>query len=213
MIPGWCAISTSLGPRTLADANSRARSGSRSEPVVRAITGTIDGFRSETAGEPFARRAQRCEQRASESQARARWRLRQHDLARLLCVNQRQTRAVERERVVRREKVIAVVLVLGDPERALEALDPRSPGVVEADDFPCFEVKLDATQANVHGRLPLGCADLMFMVLPFIMRFLHALPRLGRTVDRAYSASESMLRRAERIKRPFGMFCMRKGNA
>src|SRR5260370_42252828 len=108
----------------------------------------MDGLRSETGGEPFARRAQGCEQRASESQAWARWRLRQHDLARLLCVNQRQTRAVERERVVRREKVIPAVLVLGDPERALEALDPRSPAVREADDFPLFAGQVDATQAD-----------------------------------------------------------------
>jgi hypothetical protein len=102
-------------------------------------------------------------------------------------VNQSQTRAVERERVVRREKVILAVPVLGDPERASDALDPRSPGVVEAEDFPSFEVKLGAIKANVHGRLLLCRANLMFMVLPFIMRFPHALLRFGRTVDRAYS--------------------------
>jgi hypothetical protein len=81
----------------------------------------------------------------------SRRRFEQDDLARLLRVDQRETRPVECKRVVRREKVILVVPVLGDPERSPKALDPRSAGVVQTEDFPCFEVKLGAIKPDVQG--------------------------------------------------------------
>src|SRR5713226_2711470 len=122
MIPGSFATSTSLRTSSADGGKFSAHApGSRSKPVIRAaVTGTVDGFRSEIAREPPADRAQRRHPCASDflSQARARRRLRQHDLARRLRVNQRKTRAVERERVVRCEKVILVVPVLGYPERS-----------------------------------------------------------------------------------------------
>jgi len=105
--------------------------------------------------EPSADRAQRCGERAADflSQARARRWLREYDLARRLRVNQRETRPVERERVVRCEEVILVVPVLGDPERSSNALDPRSPGVVYTDKLTSFEVELGAIKPDVHGHL------------------------------------------------------------
>src|SRR5260370_1449642 len=217
MTPGSCATSTSFRPSRASGREFAAHApGVGSKPVIRAaVTGKVDGFRSEIAREPSADRAQRGDHCAFDflSQARARRRLRQHDLARRLSVNQRKTRAVERERVVRCEKVILVVPVLGDPKGSSDALDPRTPGVVQADDLSRFEVKLGAIETNVHGRLLLRCASLMFMILPFIMRFPHALLRFALTAARAYSRTESMLRRSDRIKRSFGMFCMRKRNA
>lgn len=122
-----------------------------------AVAGTVDGFRSEIAREPSADRAQRRDPRVSDflSQAWARRRLREHHLARLLRVNQRKTRPIERERVVRREEVILAVPVLGDPERSSHALDPRAPGVVETEDFSCFEMKLGAIKPDVQeGTYP-----------------------------------------------------------
>ena len=105
----------------------------RSKPVVPAGAAVpIYGFRPELQREPSADRAQRYGERAADflSQARARRWLRQYDLARRLRVNQRETRPVERERVVRREEVILVVPVLGDPECPLDTLDPRPLGFI-----------------------------------------------------------------------------------
>jgi hypothetical protein len=68
-------------------------------------------------------------------------------------VNQRQARAFESERVVRREEVILVILVLGYPERSSNALDPRSSGVVETDELTSFEVELGAIEPDVHRHL------------------------------------------------------------
>jgi hypothetical protein len=70
-----------------------------------------------------------------------------------LRVNQRQPRPVESERVVRREEVILVILVLRDPERASNALDPCPSGVVETDELTSFEVELGAIEPDVHGHL------------------------------------------------------------
>src|SRR5213076_3105318 len=102
-----------------------------------------------------------CRQRARSQRARVRLpvagagrrRFRQNELAPLLRMNQRQARALEGERIVRREEVIFVIPVLGDPERPSNALDPRPPGVIEADKLTSFEVELGAIETDVHGRL------------------------------------------------------------
>src|SRR3989442_13957216 len=100
----------------------------RSKPVVPAGAAVpIYGFRPELQRAPSADRAQRCGEHAADflSQARARRWLRQYDLARRLGVNQSDTRAADRERVVRRAEGILVVPVLGGPESPSDKLDQR----------------------------------------------------------------------------------------
>ena len=58
-------------------------------------------------------------------QARSLRGLEEDDLALLLRVDENQPGAVERQRLIRREKVILEVLVLGDPEFPSNAFDPR----------------------------------------------------------------------------------------
>jgi len=105
----------------------------RSQPVVPAGAAVpVYGFGAELPRERSADRAQRRDERASDSLAQAwgRRRFRQNDLAPLLRVNQCQARALEGECIVRREEVVLVIPVLGDPERPSNALDPRPLGVI-----------------------------------------------------------------------------------
>src|SRR2546429_1674594 len=200
-----------FGPQALAARGKNPPS--RSKPVIRAAAVPVYGFGAELPCEPRADSAQSRNERASDclSQAWGRRRFRQNELAPLLRVNQRQTRALEGERIVRREEVVFVIPVLGDPERPSNALDPRTPGVIEADELTSFEVELGAIETDVHGRFLFRRLDVR---QPSIHNARHAcVTALPPTATCAQSTLEIIRRNASRIKRSFSMFCMRKRNA
>src|ERR1041385_3974816 len=198
----YCGVNETWG--------ARARRGEhphlRSNPVVRAGALPVYGFGAELPCEPPADSAQGRNERASDCLSRARGlrSFRQNELAPLLRVNQRQARALEGERIVRREEVIFVIPVLGDPERPSNALDPRPPGVIEAYELASFEMDLGAIETDVHGRLLFRRLDVRHAS---IHNARHAcVTVLPRSATCAQSTFEIIRRNASRIKRSFSMF-------
>src|SRR6266705_3950843 len=104
MIRAWSATSTSLRTSKPRRSGNRARERwrhPRSETVVPvSMTVPIYRFGTEAARDPPADRAQRRNRRAPDprAQSRARRRLEQDDLARLLRMDEREAGALERQR-------------------------------------------------------------------------------------------------------------------